>query len=202
MSACSAPPMTLGNAAAARVGFIVWCLITANKVEPDPARSWLTATGPNNHRPGLAQAGCVRPVRVAPGRHNQQFLRMPLLFPIVPLCPPARGASASIALAKFSNSLDHRRSCCFTSGLSAVVSSRRHRWAFSRKSSAVMAEPHHLFSAPPLWICNGRKCEFVVLRDTRDTLRARWRVPGRKPSSASCSRRTGGCQDVFHALVR
>jgi hypothetical protein len=31
------PPMTLGNAAAARVRLIVWCQDCQHKVEPDPA---------------------------------------------------------------------------------------------------------------------------------------------------------------------
>jgi hypothetical protein len=31
------PPMTLGNAAAAHVYIIVWCLDCRHKVEPDPA---------------------------------------------------------------------------------------------------------------------------------------------------------------------
>ena len=31
------PPMTLGNAAAARVRFIVWCKDCQHQVEPDPA---------------------------------------------------------------------------------------------------------------------------------------------------------------------
>ena len=33
-----APPMTLGNAAAARVGLIVWCRECQHQVEPDPAK--------------------------------------------------------------------------------------------------------------------------------------------------------------------
>jgi hypothetical protein len=32
-----APPMTLGNAAAARVRLIVWCKECRQQVEPDPA---------------------------------------------------------------------------------------------------------------------------------------------------------------------
>ena len=32
-----APPMTLGNAAAARVRLIVWCRVCQHQVEPDPA---------------------------------------------------------------------------------------------------------------------------------------------------------------------
>jgi hypothetical protein len=31
------PPMTLGNAAAARVRLIVWCKACSHQVEPDPA---------------------------------------------------------------------------------------------------------------------------------------------------------------------
>ena len=31
------PPMTLGNAAAARVRLIVWCKACGHRVEPDPA---------------------------------------------------------------------------------------------------------------------------------------------------------------------
>jgi len=37
VNAYSGPPMTLGNAAAARVRLIVWCLDCRHQVEPDPA---------------------------------------------------------------------------------------------------------------------------------------------------------------------
>jgi hypothetical protein len=37
MNAYYGPPMTLGNAAAAHVYFIVWCLDCRHRVEPDPA---------------------------------------------------------------------------------------------------------------------------------------------------------------------
>jgi hypothetical protein len=37
MNAYHGPPMTLGNAAAARVRLIVWCLDCRHQVEPDPA---------------------------------------------------------------------------------------------------------------------------------------------------------------------
>jgi hypothetical protein len=37
MSRYSGPPMTLGNAAAARVRLIVWCLDCQHQVEPAPA---------------------------------------------------------------------------------------------------------------------------------------------------------------------
>jgi hypothetical protein len=77
--------------------------------------------------------------------------------PSVSDCPSM--SATSMASAKSSNSPAHSRSCRFTSGLSAVVTSRRHRWAFARKSSASMAEPP--ITSPPLWICNGHKCELV-----------------------------------------
>jgi Zn finger protein HypA/HybF involved in hydrogenase expression len=37
MNAYRGPPMTLGNAAAAHVRLIVWCLDCRHQVEPDPA---------------------------------------------------------------------------------------------------------------------------------------------------------------------
>ena len=37
MKGYSGPPMTLGNAAAAQVRLIVWCLDCRHQVEPDPA---------------------------------------------------------------------------------------------------------------------------------------------------------------------
>jgi hypothetical protein len=37
MTSYRGPPMTLGNAAAARVRLIVWCLDCRHQVEPDPA---------------------------------------------------------------------------------------------------------------------------------------------------------------------
>jgi hypothetical protein len=37
VNAYHGPPMTLGNAAAARVRLIVWCLDCHHQVEPDPA---------------------------------------------------------------------------------------------------------------------------------------------------------------------
>jgi hypothetical protein len=37
VNAYQGPPMTLGNAAAAQVRLIVWCLATRRQVEPDPA---------------------------------------------------------------------------------------------------------------------------------------------------------------------
>jgi hypothetical protein len=37
MNAYRGPPMTLGNATAAHVRLIVWCLDCRRQVEPDPA---------------------------------------------------------------------------------------------------------------------------------------------------------------------
>jgi hypothetical protein len=37
VNAYSDPPMTLGNAAAAHVRLIVWCLYCRHQIEPDPA---------------------------------------------------------------------------------------------------------------------------------------------------------------------
>jgi len=37
VSRYSGPPMALGNAAAARVRLIVWCLDCRHQIEPDPA---------------------------------------------------------------------------------------------------------------------------------------------------------------------
>jgi len=37
MNSYSGPPMTLGNAASARVRLIVWCKACQHQVEPDPA---------------------------------------------------------------------------------------------------------------------------------------------------------------------
>jgi hypothetical protein len=37
MNAYDGPPMTLGNAAAAKVRLIVWCRDCQHRVEPDPA---------------------------------------------------------------------------------------------------------------------------------------------------------------------
>ena len=37
MNSYTGPPMTLGNAAAARVRLIVWCKTCQHRVEPDPA---------------------------------------------------------------------------------------------------------------------------------------------------------------------
>jgi hypothetical protein len=45
----SGPPMTLGNAAAACVRLIVWCLDCQHQVEPDPAEMIV----PDWHKAGL-----------------------------------------------------------------------------------------------------------------------------------------------------
>lgn len=61
MNAYDGPPMTLGNAAAARVRFIVWCLDCSHQVEPDPAeiaeRYGAEMTVPDWHK-RLVCGGC------------------------------------------------------------------------------------------------------------------------------------------------
>jgi hypothetical protein len=53
--AYTGPPMTQGNAAPARVRFIVWCLDCTHQVEPDRPRL-LSATTPQLlHRNGVAR---------------------------------------------------------------------------------------------------------------------------------------------------
>ena len=37
MNSYTGPPMTLGNAAAARVRLIVWCKVCGHRIEPDAA---------------------------------------------------------------------------------------------------------------------------------------------------------------------
>jgi hypothetical protein len=60
------PPMTLGNAAAARVRLIVWCLDCQHQVEPDPAEM-AEPLRCGDERPGLGGKACVRPTRAAVG---------------------------------------------------------------------------------------------------------------------------------------
>jgi hypothetical protein len=54
--------MTLGNAAAAHVRLIVWCLDCRHQVEPDPAEM-AERYGRRDDRPRLAQAARLRPMR-------------------------------------------------------------------------------------------------------------------------------------------
>jgi hypothetical protein len=62
MNAYSGRLMTLGNAAAARVRLIVWCLDCRHQVEPDPAEM-AARYGGRDDRPRLARAAGLRPVR-------------------------------------------------------------------------------------------------------------------------------------------
>ena len=55
------PPMTLGNAAAARVRLIVWCKACGQQVEPDPAhmaRRYGAGTSVLDWRDRLVCSGC------------------------------------------------------------------------------------------------------------------------------------------------
>jgi Zn finger protein HypA/HybF involved in hydrogenase expression len=50
MNAYHGPPMTLGNAAAAHVRLIVWCLDCHHQVEPDPAEMAAETSVPDWHQ--------------------------------------------------------------------------------------------------------------------------------------------------------
>jgi Molybdopterin oxidoreductase len=67
MNAYHGPPMTLGNAAAARVRLIVWCLDCRHQVEPDPAemaaRYGAEMTVPDWRVPACASSMSARSVR-------------------------------------------------------------------------------------------------------------------------------------------
>ena len=58
--------MTLGNAAAAGVGFIEWCLDCRHRVEPDPAEM-AERYGAENECAGLEITARLRPMRLAAG---------------------------------------------------------------------------------------------------------------------------------------
>jgi hypothetical protein len=60
------PPMTLGNAAAARVRLIVWYKECQHQVEPDPAEM-AARYGANTARPRLALAASLLPLRQQAG---------------------------------------------------------------------------------------------------------------------------------------
>ena len=84
MSRYSGPPMTLGNAAAARVRLIVWCLDCQHQVEPDPVemaeRYGAEMTVPDWHkRLVCGQRGGRRVEFVATGarRRHQRRQRTP-----------------------------------------------------------------------------------------------------------------------------
>jgi hypothetical protein len=55
------PPMPVGNAAAARVRFIVWCLECRYQVEPDPAE--MADDTPRGTGSRLAEAARLFPLR-------------------------------------------------------------------------------------------------------------------------------------------
>jgi len=61
MKSPSGPPMTLGNAAAARVRLIVWCKACQHRVEPDAAemaRQYGTGTSVLDWRDRLLCSNC------------------------------------------------------------------------------------------------------------------------------------------------
>jgi hypothetical protein len=63
------PPMTLGNAAAARVRLIVWCKACSHQVEPDPRRACAPSRRGDN-RSRVARAARRFPVRQRQRRHG------------------------------------------------------------------------------------------------------------------------------------
>jgi hypothetical protein len=70
MNAYRGPPMTLGNAAAARVRLIVWCLDCRHQVRPDPAEMAERLRG-RDDRPGFASAAWVRQLWEPAGRFGR-----------------------------------------------------------------------------------------------------------------------------------
>jgi hypothetical protein len=70
MNAYSGPPMILGNAAAARVRLIVWCLDCHHQVEPDPAEM-AERYGAEMSVPDWHARLCLRPVWQPAGRFRR-----------------------------------------------------------------------------------------------------------------------------------
>jgi len=72
------PPMTLGNAPAARVRLIVWCEACQHQVEPEPAEQITSAMftemavryGAETPRSRLARAAGLFPLRQPAGRYG------------------------------------------------------------------------------------------------------------------------------------
>jgi hypothetical protein len=62
MKSAPSPPMTLGNAAAARVRLIVWCKACGHRVEPDAAEM-AGRYGADTAVPRVARAARLLPVR-------------------------------------------------------------------------------------------------------------------------------------------
>ena len=54
MKGYNGPPMTLGNAAAARVRLIVWCRACSHQIEPDPAEM-AARYGGDRHRAAIIE---------------------------------------------------------------------------------------------------------------------------------------------------
>jgi hypothetical protein len=95
MGDCKAPgpPMTLGNAAAAKVRLIVWCKACQHQIEPGPPPRWLldTAPGPRcpTGAPGWSAASFTR--RTAQPLRNRWFVDSPLEEPGFELLVRGRG---------------------------------------------------------------------------------------------------------------
>lgn len=69
MKAEPGPAMTLGNAAAAHVRLIVWCLDCRDQIEPDPAEM-VRALRRRHAGAGVARAAGVRLLRVEARRYG------------------------------------------------------------------------------------------------------------------------------------
>jgi Zn finger protein HypA/HybF involved in hydrogenase expression len=86
MSRYSGPPMTLGNAAAARVRLIVWCLDCQRQVEPAPAemaeRYGAEMTVPDWHKRLVCGQCGGRRVEFVGGRQPVDFAGASLEFGI------------------------------------------------------------------------------------------------------------------------
>jgi hypothetical protein len=88
--------MTLGNAAAARVRLIVWCLYCRHQVRPDPAEMAERLRG-RDDRPGLASAACVRQLWEPAGRFRRYRDRA-IAEARPRLCEAANAAFAKVAV--------------------------------------------------------------------------------------------------------
>jgi len=72
MKSEAGPPMTLGNAAAAKVCLIVWCKASQYQVEPDPARDG-PALWCGHERSRLARATGLFAMRQPAGRYGRDW---------------------------------------------------------------------------------------------------------------------------------
>ena len=106
MNAYRGPPMTLGNAAAASVRFVVWCLDCRHQAEPDPAemaerygaampvpdwrRRWSAAAAAAGASiwllPGRGGDSCGASASTQPGVPIRQCLVAGVCWPHMPGC--------------------------------------------------------------------------------------------------------------------